>query len=110
VYRSDQNIQTSNFVERYELAPQVTIPLHFGPWLGLTASAAFRTTRYGDSFNSAGLVTPAAIYRNTGEFTVELRPPALERFFDRTSLKKDKMRRRYKHTIEPLLRTATSPA
>src|SRR5467141_3577392 len=101
VYRSDQNIQTSNFVERYELAPQVTIPLHFGPWLGLTASAAFRTTRYGDSFNSAGLVTPAAIYRNTGEFTVELRPPALERFFDRTSLKKDKMRRRYKHTIEP---------
>jgi len=101
VYRSDQNIQTSNFVDRYELAPRVTIPLHFGPWLGLTASAAFRTTRYGDSFNSAGLVTPAAIYRNTGEFTVELRPPALERFFDRTSLKKDKMRRRYKHTIEP---------
>jgi len=101
VYRGDQNIQTSNFVDRYELAPRVTIPLHFGPWLGLTASAAFRTTRYGDSFNSAGLVTPAAIYRNTGEFTVELRPPALERFFDRTSLKKDKMRRRYKHTIEP---------
>jgi LPS-assembly protein len=103
VYRSDQNIQTSNFVDRYELAPRVTIPLHFGPWLGVTTSAVFRTTRYGDSFNSAGLVSPAPIYRNTGELTLELRPATLQRFFDRTSLKKDKMRRRYKHTIEPAL-------
>ncbi len=103
VFRSDQTIQTSNFVDRYELAPRVTVPLHFGPWLGVTTSAAFRTTRYGDSLNSAGLVSGASISRNTGEFTVELRPPALERFFDRTSLKKDKARRRYKHTIEPTL-------
>ncbi len=103
VYRSDQMIQTSNFVDRYELAPRVTVPLHFGPWLGVTTSAAFRTTRYGDSYNSAGLVSGAPILRNTGEFTVELRPPTLERFFDRSSLKKDKSRRRYKHTIEPEL-------
>jgi LPS-assembly protein len=103
VFRSDQMIQTSNFVDRYELAPRVTVPLHFGPWLGVTTSAALRTTRYGDSYNSAGLISAAAISRNTGEFTVELRPPALERFFDRTSLKKDKTRRRYKHTIEPAL-------
>ena len=103
VSRSDQTTQTSNFVDRYELAPRVTVPLHFGPWLGVTTSAAFRTTRYGDSLNSAGQVSTASISRNTGEFTVELRPPALERFFDRTSLKKDKTRRRYKHTIEPAL-------
>jgi len=103
VYRRDQNIQTSNFVDRYELAPRVTVPLHFGPWLGVTTSAAFRTTRYGDSYNSAGLLSGASISRNTGEFTVEFRPLALERFFDRTSLKKDKTRRRYKHTIEPAL-------
>jgi LPS-assembly protein len=101
VYRSDQFIQTSNFVDRYELAPRVTIPLHFGPWLGVTTSAAFRTTRYGASYNSAGLPTSDSIHRDTGEFTVELRPPTLERFFDRTSLKKNKSRRRYKHTIEP---------
>ena len=103
VYRRDQNIQTSNFVDRYELAPRVTVPLHFGQWLGVTTSAAFRTTRYGDSYNSAGLLSGAAISRNTGEFTVELRPPALERFFDRTSSKTDKTPRRYKHTIEPAL-------
>src|SRR5258708_5929008 len=103
VYRRDQNIQTSDFVDRYELAPRVTVPLHFGQWLGVTTSAAFRTTRYGDSYNSAGLLSGASIFRNTGEFTVEMHPPALERFFDRTSLKKDKTRRRYKHTIEPAL-------
>ncbi len=103
VFRSDQTIQTSNFVDRYELAPRVTVPLHFGPWLGVTTSAAFRTTRYGDSYNSAGLLNAAAISRNTGEFTVELRPATFERFFDRTSLKKDKTRHRYKHTIEPAL-------
>jgi LPS-assembly protein len=103
VFRSDQTVQTSNFVDRYELAPRVTIPLHFGQWLGVTTSAAFRTTRYGDSYNSAGLLSAASIDRNTGEFTVELRPPTLERFFDRTSLKKDKTRHRYKHTIEPAL-------
>jgi LPS-assembly protein len=101
VYRSDQFVQTSNFVDRYELAPRVTVPLHFGPWLGVTTSAAFRTTSYGASYNSTGLPTPNSIHRDTGEFSVELRPPTLERFFDRTSLKKNKTRRRYKHTIEP---------
>src|SRR6266849_6545960 len=103
VYRHDQNIQTSNFVDRYELAPRVTVPLHFGPWLGVTTSAVFRTTRYDDSYTSAGLASGASISRNTGEFTVELRPPALERFFERSSLKEDKIRHRYKHTIEPAL-------
>jgi LPS-assembly protein len=103
VYRRDQNIQTSNFVDRYELAPRVTVPLHFGQWLGVTTSAAFRATRYGDSYNSVGLVSGASISRNTGEVAVEFRPPALERFFDRSFLKKGETRHRYKHTIEPAL-------
>ena len=103
VSRSDQNFQTSNFVDRYEFAPRVTVPLHFGPWLGVTTSAAFRTTHYGESLNSAGVPSAASITRNTGEFSVELRPPTLERFFDRSLLKKDKTRRRYKHTIEPAI-------
>jgi LPS-assembly protein len=101
VYRSDQINTTSNFVDRYELAPRVTVPLHLGYWLGVTTSAAFRTTSYGDSLDSTGKVSAASIKRNTGEFTVEIRPPTLERFFDHTSLKKDKTRHRYKHTIEP---------
>ena len=103
VFRSDQTVTTSNFVDRYEFAPRVTVPLHLSYWLGLTTSAAFRTTSYGDSYDSAGNLTASSIKRNTGEFTVELRPPTFERFFDRTSLRKDNSRRRFKHTIEPSL-------
>jgi LPS-assembly protein len=103
VDRSDQNIQTPDFVDRYEFAPRVAVPVHFGPWLGVTTSAAFRTTSYGDSLDATGKVSVASIKRNTGEFILELRPPTLERFFDRTSLKRDKTRRRYKHTIEPAI-------
>ena len=100
VHRSDMQIDTPLSVSREEFAPRVTVPVHFGPWLGVTASGAYRGTRYGDSLSSAGLVSGAAITRNTGEFTVELRPPAFERFFERAS-NKDKPRRKYKHVIEP---------
>jgi len=103
VYRSDQFNQTSNFVDRYEFAPRVTVPLHVGYWLGVTTSAAFRSTSYSESLNPAGSVSVQSIRRNTGEFAVELRPPTFERFFDRASLKKDQKRRRYRHTIEPAL-------
>jgi LPS-assembly protein len=100
VDRSDPNINTPDFVDRYEFAPRVTAPVHFGPWLGVTTSAAFRATRYGDSLDNTGKVSTASITRNTGEFSVELRPPSFERFFE-SAAKNDKPRRRYKHTIEP---------
>jgi len=102
VNRSDDEIQTPDFVYRYEFAPRVTVPVHLGPWLGVTTSAAFRATRYGDSLNAAGLVSGTSISRHTGEFTVDLRPPVLERYFDGGSSKKDKSGRRFKHTIEPV--------
>ena len=98
VYRDDSYISTVDFVPRVEFAPRVTIPFHFGQWLGVTTSATFRTTYYGDSFNAAGDVSGQSISRNTGEFLVELRPPTLERFFDRPA-----SRHRYKHTIEPVI-------
>ena len=93
VHRSDSVLPTPVYapidtplsVSREEFAPKVTLPVHFGPWLGATASAAFRTTRYGDSLDSSGMVSGTSIVRNTGEFTVEIRPPSFERFFERTS-------------------------
>ena len=103
VHRSDMQIDTPLSVSREEFAPRVTLPVHFGPWLGVTASGAYRGTRYGDSLNSAGMVSGASIVRNTGEFALELRPPALERFFDRSYGDKIRPRRRYKHTIEPVI-------
>jgi LPS-assembly protein len=105
VHRDDSNVaatptytpvDTGNFVSRTEFAPRVTLPVSFGPWLNVTASAAFRTTYYGDSLNAAGIVIDQGITRNDGEFTLDLRPPTLERIFQSR-----KSRKKYKHTIEP---------
>lgn len=99
--RSDPIIDTPKFVSRAEFAPRVTVPLHFGSWFDLAASATFRTTRYGASLDNSGavpVVVEQSVVRNTGEFSIDLRPPTLERFFDRP-----KSRRRYKHTIEPAI-------
>ena len=96
VHREDEYVVTPNFVARSEFAPKVTLPLHLGDWLGVTTSATFRTTYYGDSLSAVSTLSGESITRNTGEFAVELRPPTLERFFDRP-----RTRRRYKHTIEP---------
>ena len=101
--QDDTPLNTAPLVPRTEFAPKVTVPLHFGDWLGITTSAVFRTTYYGDSYNAAGDLSGQSITRNTGELTVEFRPPTLERFFDRASLDKSKPRKRYKHTIEPTL-------
>jgi LPS-assembly protein len=108
VHRSESGMATASFtpidtplnVSREEFAPRVTLPVHFGPWFGVTSSGAFRSTRYGDSLNSSGAVSGTPITRNTGEFAVELRPPSFERLFE-PAAKKDKPRRKYKHTIEP---------
>jgi len=99
--RDDGTLTTAATVQRTEFAPRVTIPLHLGAWLGITATGAVRTTRYGASLDALGNLDEQPLTRNDGEFTLELRPPTLERFFDRASLKKDKPRHRYKHTIEP---------
>jgi LPS-assembly protein len=85
-------------VPRVEFAPRITLPLHLGDWLGITSSATFRTTYYGDSLNANDILTGNAISRNTGEFAVELSPATLERYFDRPQTK-----HRYKHTIEPYI-------
>jgi len=99
--RDDGTLITAATVQRTEFAPRVTIPLHLGPWLGITAAGAVRTTRYGASLDALGNLNEQPLTRNDGELTLELRPPTLERFYDRSSLKKDKPRHRYKHTVEP---------
>jgi LPS-assembly protein len=98
LHRSDSEISTPSFVGRTEFAPRVTVPIHLGRWFGITTTAAFRSTRYGASLSAPDEVSEQAIVRNTGEFTLDLRPPTLERFFDRP-----KTKRRYKHSIEPVL-------
>jgi LPS-assembly protein len=96
LHREDANLTTAATVQRTEFAPKVTVPLHFGPWLDVTATGAVRATRYGASLDDAGNLSAQPVTRNDGEFTLELRPPTLERIFNRP-----KKNRKYKHTIEP---------
>jgi LPS-assembly protein len=95
VRRSDTIIDTSQYVERSEIAPHMTFPLRWGSWFGLTSTAGFRFTDYNEQLAS-GIPVAQGLERTDGEFSVELRPPALERVWDRGKTK-------WKHVIEPLI-------
>jgi LPS-assembly protein len=100
-HRSDGVIDTGTAVARTEFAPRVTLPVHFGPWLDVTATAAFRTSYYGDSLvPGTVLTTPVlsgqSVTRNDGEFNVDFHLLTLQRYFQRPHAHK-----RFKHTIEP---------
>ncbi len=93
VSRTDPTLGTPTFVQRTEIAPRVTLPLRWGPWIGLTSTFAVRVTRYGDQ-ESNGAVLDESLVRKTAELTVDLRPPSFERIYgDGDS--------RWKHVIEP---------
>jgi len=80
-------------VERSEFAPSVTIPLHWGPWLGVTPSFTFRSTFYGGQ-QVNGAFLDQGVFRNTEEFSLDVRPPALDRIWNHGDVK-------WKHVIEP---------
>jgi LPS-assembly protein len=91
--RSDPLLQTAALVQRAEVAPRVTIPLRWGPWLGVTPTFAVRVTRYGEHLVS-GTVLADSVRRTTGEVTVDLRPPSFAREWTSGDTK-------WKHVIEP---------
>src|SRR5262249_9731817 len=68
LHRGDVERTTPAAVQRTEFAPKVTVPLDFGPWLGLTATGAVRITRYGASLDAAGNLSVRPVTRNDGEF------------------------------------------
>ena len=89
-------VSTPSFVSRTEFAPDVTIPLHWGPYLGVTPRFTLRTTRYGGQLqNGAFLGKP--FLRTTEEFTLDLRPPSFDRIWKEGAAS-------WKHVIEPHVR------
>ena len=95
VYRSESvtPFKTPGFVERSELAPSVTMPLHFGDWLDVTPSFTFRSTYYGGQLQN-GLFLLEGLFRNTEEFSLDMRLPVFERVWDAGDTK-------WEHAIEP---------
>ena len=92
-HRKDPNITTAALVQRSEIAPRVTIPLHWGPWLGLTPTFLLRNTRYGSQMVT-GVPVNTPLIRNTAEISVDLRPPTLAGIWERAGAK-------WRHSIEP---------
>lgn len=84
---------TPGFVERSEFAPSVTLPLHWGSWFNVTSSFSFRTTYYGGQLQNERFVNEG-LFRNTEEFSVDMRLPVIERAWTKGDTK-------WKHVIEP---------
>ena len=92
-HRSDPVREIPAAVERSEVAPRVTVPLHWGPWLGITTSATGRATHYGARLDQ-GAVSDQNLVRTTAEFTVQIQTPAVERTWGTSGT-------RWKHALEP---------
>lgn len=84
---------TPSFVSRMEFAPSVTAALHWGPWLSVTPTFTERSTRYGGQLEDGQFVDEPFV-RNTAEFSLDVRPPALERTWSDGGTQ-------WRHTIEP---------
>jgi len=92
--------RTGNLVERFDMNPAVSMPLLFRGW-SLRPELTLHETYYSERLIPETRENPAqavsdAINRQALETTVELRPPALERVFDKNFLG-----RKWKHVIEP---------
>jgi LPS-assembly protein len=86
-------VATGTLVERSEFAPRVVVPLRWGPWIGVTTSYTLRATSYGAQI-VGGSVVNTPLNRTTGELSIDLRPPSLERVWETKGGK-------WKHTIDP---------
>ncbi len=94
LYRSEPSFSTPSAVQRFEVAPRVTIPLRWGPWLGVMPTFTVRSTQYGAQL-SAGTVVSQSLRRTTSELTVDVHPPSLARVWLNGDTK-------WKHAVEPL--------
>ncbi len=101
--RSDPSFSTAGMVERFDLSPTISLPLQFHGW-SVRPQLSLRDTIYTKqlvtSIAAGGVVeafpSSHAINRKALEGSIELRPPTLDRVFDREFLG-----RKWKHVVEP---------
>jgi LPS-assembly protein len=96
--RSEPGFSTGPLVGRLDLQPSISLPLKLGGW-SFRPVLALRDTGYTEQLATAGGVKVAEsdpINRKALEGSVEVRPPALSRIFEREVLG-----RKWKHVIEP---------
>jgi LPS-assembly protein len=92
--------RTANLLGRFDLNPEISLPLLFRGWVlrpDLTLHDTYYSERLvGEVGQNPGQASDHPIDRHALETGVELRPPALERVFD-----KEFAGRKWKHVIEP---------
>jgi LPS-assembly protein len=101
--RSEPGFSTAPLLGRLDLSPAVSVPLLFEGW-SFRPQLSLRDTTYTQQLaasmvansNGVGTVLSHALNRKSLEGSVEVRPPALDRVFDREFLG-----RKWKHVIEP---------
>ena len=94
--RSEPGFQTSTLLGRFDFSPAISMPLQFRGW-DLRPALTLHETYYSQRFDSvSGTVQNDPTNRQALETSVELRPPTLERIFD-----KEILGRKWKHVIEP---------
>jgi len=92
--RNQPLFQTRRFVERIDVAPRVTTAIRWKD-ISLVPSFTIRGTHYDSSWRN-GQISGDGVFRNAGEFTLDLRLPSLARTFDGPHWLGD----RVKHVIE----------
>jgi LPS-assembly protein len=90
--------RTGNLLERFDLNPEISLPVLFRGW-SLRPELILHETYYTERLvgQNPGQAVSDPINRQALETAVELRPPALERVFD-----KEWLGRKWKHVIEPI--------
>ena len=83
--RSEPKFRTANLVGRFDFHPSIALPLHWRGW-ALRPEVAVRDTVYTHELlptKSLGRATDDVLNRKALAVTVDLRPPALERVFQK---------------------------
>ncbi|HLI78092.1 MAG TPA: LPS assembly protein LptD, partial [Acidobacteriaceae bacterium] len=106
--RAQPNFTSSGIIERVDVRPELSLPLHFDGW-NLRASLATRETFYSRSRQTpypAGvppIELTAPVNRADVEMEVALRPPAVERDFTVPGRLQKLFGTDVRHTVEPEL-------
>ena len=92
--RSEPGFHTSSLLGRFDFNPEISLPLQVRGW-ALRPALTLHETYYTERFVNGNAV-PDPTNRQALEGSVELRPPVLEKIFDKEFLGK-----KWKHVIEP---------
>ena len=101
--RSEPGFSTAPLIGRFDLNPVLSVPVLFQGW-SFRPELSLRDTIYtqqlvpsaGIALTDVGTAISKELNRKSLQGSVELRPPALERIFQR-----ERLGRRWKHVIEP---------